>query len=184
MGLFLDGVESINAASIIGNNFSGTLQKPFDLYTSATGQTIQNVTVTGNSLKATLSTGFTLTGPGTFAKISLVGNVGSASMEGHWVDYVQRVGVLEGTFPPNNNQTSGEGSIYLDNFNAGEGRLWVKVTGGIGNTGWVNVRQVANTTTFGLVKQAAAMADVAAAPTQAEFNALLQRLRNAGLMAT
>lgn len=42
----------------------------------------------------------------------------------------------------------------------------------------------ANPTTLGGVKQAAAVADAAAAPTKEEFNALLTSLRNAGILAT
>lgn len=41
---------------------------------------------------------------------------------------------------------------------------------------------VATTTVTGGVKQAAAVADVAAAPTMEEFNALLAALRTAGIM--
>lgn len=41
----------------------------------------------------------------------------------------------------------------------------------------------ATTTTPGLVKQAAARADVLAAPTMAEFNDLLAKLRSAGVLA-
>lgn len=42
---------------------------------------------------------------------------------------------------------------------------------------------LATTTTPGLVKQAAAVADAVAAPTQAEYNALLAALRAAGVLA-
>lgn len=41
----------------------------------------------------------------------------------------------------------------------------------------------ATTTTAGVVKMAAAQADSAAAPTQAEFNALLAKLRASGALA-
>lgn len=46
------------------------------------------------------------------------------------------------------------------------------------------VLPAANTTTIGGVKMAAAVNDVAAAPTMEEFNALLTALRNAGILAT
>jgi len=42
---------------------------------------------------------------------------------------------------------------------------------------------VATTAAAGIVKMATAQVDSAAAPTQAEFNALLAKLRVAGLMA-
>ncbi|EMN3922133.1 head fiber protein [Citrobacter amalonaticus] len=42
----------------------------------------------------------------------------------------------------------------------------------------------ATTTDLGVVKQAAAIADLTAAPTQADFNGLLANLRAAGLMAS
>ena len=42
----------------------------------------------------------------------------------------------------------------------------------------------ATTTIAGTVKQAAAVADVTAAPTAEEFNALLKSLRDAGILAT
>lgn len=41
----------------------------------------------------------------------------------------------------------------------------------------------ATTAAAGVVKQAAAQADSAAAPTQAEFNGLLAKLRAAGILA-
>lgn len=43
---------------------------------------------------------------------------------------------------------------------------------------------VATTTTAGVVKMAAAQADAAAAPTQADFNGLLAKLRTAGILST
>lgn len=43
---------------------------------------------------------------------------------------------------------------------------------------------LATTTTAGTVKQAAAIADVTAAPTAEEFNALLNSLRDADILAT
>ena len=46
------------------------------------------------------------------------------------------------------------------------------------------IMPAANPTTLGGVKQAAAVADAAAAPTKEEFNALLTSLRNAGILAT
>lgn len=42
----------------------------------------------------------------------------------------------------------------------------------------------ASPTTAGVVKQAAAIADLTAAPTQADFNGLLAKLRAAGQLAT
>ena len=42
----------------------------------------------------------------------------------------------------------------------------------------------ATTTIAGTVKQAAAVANVTAAPTAEEFNALLNSLRDAGILAT
>ena len=42
----------------------------------------------------------------------------------------------------------------------------------------------ATTKALGGVKQAAAVSDAAAAPTQEEFNALLQSLRDAGILAS
>lgn len=42
----------------------------------------------------------------------------------------------------------------------------------------------ATTTIAGTVKQAAAVANVTAAPTAEEFNALLKSLRDAGILAT
>lgn len=44
-------------------------------------------------------------------------------------------------------------------------------------------RMPATTQKRGTVKQAAARANVGAAPTQAEFNDLLQKLRDAGILA-
>ena len=41
----------------------------------------------------------------------------------------------------------------------------------------------ATTTSAGIVKQAVAMANIGAAPTQAQFNNLLQILRDAGILA-
>lgn len=41
----------------------------------------------------------------------------------------------------------------------------------------------ATTTTAGVVKQSAAQADLVAAPTQADFNGLLAKLRTAGILA-
>ena len=42
----------------------------------------------------------------------------------------------------------------------------------------------ASKTTLGGVKQAAAVSDAAAAPTQEEFNNLLKSLRDAGILAS
>lgn len=42
----------------------------------------------------------------------------------------------------------------------------------------------ASTSTPGLVKQAAAVADISAAPTQQDFNGLLAALRTAGILAS
>lgn len=47
-----------------------------------------------------------------------------------------------------------------------------------------NYPTAATTSTAGPVKQAAAVADAASAPTKAEFNALLASLRAAGIIAT
>lgn len=42
----------------------------------------------------------------------------------------------------------------------------------------------ATTTTAGIVKQSAAITDLTAAPTQADFNGLLAKLRTAGILAS
>jgi hypothetical protein len=171
----LNATQNISAAAVSGNVFGGTWQKPLDVYTSAAGQTAENISIVGNALKATFSTGMTLTGAGTFTKFALSGNVGHASMEGNWLDWTLRLGVLEGIYPPNNNVAAGEGSIYLDNYAAGSGRMWVKRSGGVSNTGWKEIP-----------RQAAAQANSTAtdvAGLLADFNALLVKLRTDGVLA-
>lgn len=171
----LNATQNISAATVSGNVFGGTWQKPLDVYTSAAGQTAENISIIGNALKATFSTGMTLTGAGTFTKFALNGNVGQASMEGNWLDWTLRLGVLEGIYPPNNNVTAGEGSVYLDNYTAGSGRMWVKRSGGVSNTGWKEIP-----------RQAAAQANSTAtdvAGLLADFNALLVKLRTDGVLA-
>ncbi|WP_278898472.1 head fiber protein [Roseburia hominis] len=57
-------------------------------------------------------------------------------------------------------------------------------TGPQGPAGATYTLPAATTTALGGVKQAAAVADVAAAPTMEEFNALLTSLRAAGILAS
>lgn len=57
-------------------------------------------------------------------------------------------------------------------------------TGAQGPAGATYTLPAATTTALGGVKQAAAVADVAAAPTMEEFNALLASLRAAGILAS
>lgn len=52
-----------------------------------------------------------------------------------------------------------------------------------GDSGETYALSAATTSTLGGVKQAAAVADAAAAPTMEEFNGLLTALRNAGIIA-
>ena len=52
-----------------------------------------------------------------------------------------------------------------------------------GDPGEAYTLPAAKTNALGGVKQAAAVADAAAAPTQGEFNALLASLRAAGILA-
>ncbi|EBY0570154.1 hypothetical protein JZR27_001005 [Salmonella enterica subsp. enterica serovar Newport] len=47
-----------------------------------------------------------------------------------------------------------------------------------------DVPVAATTSTAGIVKQMPAIADLTAAPTQADFNGLLAKLRTAGILAS
>jgi hypothetical protein len=79
---------------------------------------------------------------------------------------------------------AGSYSLYI---NPGTGKLQLKSsrTPASASDGASLIRgnDLATTGTAGVVKMAAAMPNLAAAPTQADFNSLLQKLRDAGLLA-
>lgn len=112
---------------------------------------------------------------------------------GNW-DYIE---IHAGTTIPEGNINAPSGSVYLYTNTTGgsAGAIFHKTTLSDTNTGWVNIKALATTTTNGLVRQAATSADTATAPsetyTQAEVQAILTelrdlkaKLRTAGILAT
>lgn len=74
--------------------------------------------------------------------------------------------------------------ITADKLNKLEQGVQNEQVGPQGPAGPTYELPAATTKALGGVKQAAAVSDAAAAPTQEEFNALLQALRDAGILAS